>query len=64
MDVRINNMTSNLHVSDARAMLRPEVMEQIVQAVLVKLQRHEQEQQIRKHDMTIDRRAVRLDVED
>ena len=60
-DVRINNLTSNLHMSDARAMLQPEVMEQIVQAVMAHLRQHEHEQQGRQYDMTIERRAARLD---
>lgn len=61
MDVRINNLTSNVHMSDARAMLSPEVMEQIVKAVTAHIKQAEQEQKARQQDMRIEQRAAVLD---
>lgn len=54
MDVRINNLTSNVHLADARAMLTPEVLQQIVEAVGIHLRQEEQQRQEREHDMRID----------
>jgi hypothetical protein len=61
MDVRINNLSSTVHLADARAMLTPEVLQQIVEAVLAHLRREEQQRQERERDMHIDRRATMLD---
>lgn len=36
-DVRINEVTTDVHVTDASAMLTPQVLERIVQAVLRRL---------------------------
>lgn len=61
MDVRINNLTSNVHLTDARALLTPEVLQQIVGAVVIHLREEEQQRQERERDMRIDRRAAELD---
>jgi hypothetical protein len=61
MDIRINNLESNIHLTDARAMLTPEVLEQIVEAVAARLREEEQQAQGRDRDMQIDRRAAELD---
>ena len=61
MDVRINNLNSNVHLTDARAMLTPEVLQQIVEAVVAHLREEEQQRQERESDMRIDRRATELD---
>lgn len=61
MDVRINNLTSNIHMSDARALLSPEVMDQIVRAVEAHLQQVERERLAREQDMRIESRAATLD---
>jgi hypothetical protein len=61
MDVRINNVTSNIHLTDARAMLTPDVLRQIVEAVIVRLREAEQERRQREQDTRIDRRAATLD---
>jgi hypothetical protein len=61
MDVQINNVTSNVHVTDARAMLAPEVLRQIVEAVMVQMQQEAQQRDEREQDMKIDRRAAQLD---
>jgi hypothetical protein len=61
MDVRINNVTSNIRMTDARAMLTPEVLAQIAEAVSAYMQREEQQRQEREQDMKIERRASQLD---
>lgn len=61
MDVRVNNLTSNIHLTDARAMLTPEVLQKIVDAVLVRLRETEQERRQRDQDTSVDRRATALD---
>jgi len=61
MDVRINEVTSNIHVSDARALLSPEVMDQIVRAVAAHLQQAERERRQREQDVRVERRAASLD---
>ena len=61
MDVRINTVTSNIHLADARAMLSPEVMEQILQAVMHHLREQEQRRAERARDEAIDTRAAHLD---
>ena len=61
MDVQINELTSNIHLTDARAMLTPEVLAQIVEAVTRALQEQERERQARERDTQIERRAARLD---
>ncbi len=38
VDVRINDVTTNVNVTDASAMLSPEVLERIVQAVIARLE--------------------------
>ncbi len=60
-DVRINNLESNLHMTDARAMLTPEVRAQIVAEVLRALQEEQRQAQERARDMAIDKRAAELD---
>lgn len=42
-DVRINQITSNVNVTDASAMLTPVMLERIVQAVIARIEE-------RKHD--------------
>lgn len=61
MDVRINNLESNIHLTDARAMLTPEVLAQIVEAVIARLREEDRLAQDRDRDMQIDRRAAELD---
>ena len=38
IDVRINDVMTNVNVTDASAMLSPEVLERIVQAVIARLE--------------------------
>ncbi len=61
MDVQIQELTSNVRVTDARAMLTPEVLHQIVQAVTAQLQTLERERKAREADTKIERRAAELD---
>ncbi len=61
MDVRINNVTSNIRSSDAGAMLTPELLKQIVEAVSAHMQQEEQQRQEREQDMKIERRASQLE---
>jgi hypothetical protein len=61
MDVRINNLTSNIHMQDARAMLTPEVLQQITEAVLLRLRQEAEAEQARRHDEQIEHRATKLD---
>ena len=61
MDVRINNVTSNIRMTDARAMLTPEVLKQIVEAVSAHMEQEKQQRQEREEDMKIERRASKLD---
>lgn len=37
VDVRVNDVTTNVTVTDASAMLNPQVLERIVQAVIARL---------------------------
>jgi hypothetical protein len=61
MDVRINNVTSNIHLTDARAMLTPQVLQQIAEAVSAYLRQEEQLRQEREQDTRLERRASELD---
>jgi hypothetical protein len=61
MDVRINSVTSNIRMTDARAMLTPEVLKQIVEAVSAYMQQEERQRQEREQDVKIERRASQLD---
>lgn len=61
MDVQVNNLTSNIHLTDARAMLTPEVLQQIVEAVLARLRQEEQRRREQEQDAKVERRAVELD---
>lgn len=45
MDVRVNQVTTDINVTDSSAMLTPEVMSQIVAAVIQRLEEHQREQQ-------------------
>ena len=53
IDVRINSLTSSVHLADARALLTPEVLQQIVEAVMIYRREEERQQQDREHDMRI-----------
>jgi hypothetical protein len=55
MDVRINQVTSNVHVGDNQSLLSPEVMDEIVRTVLERLRQEEAEREARQNDRSIDR---------
>lgn len=61
MDIRINRVTSNIQVADARSSLSPEMLEQIVQAVMLRLRDEDQRRMERERDEAIDTRAADLD---
>lgn len=61
MDIRIESVTSDIHLADAREMLSPEVLEAILAAVTERLHRQEQLRAERARDERIDTRAARLD---
>jgi hypothetical protein len=61
MDIRINEMTSRVSVTDARAMLSPEVLQQIAEAVAAYLRAQQEAEKSREQDTRIDRRAAPLD---
>ena len=42
MDVRINDVTTDVNVTDASAMLTPQVLERIVQAVMQRMREHQE----------------------
>jgi hypothetical protein len=58
MDVRIEEITSQVHITDARALLTPEVLEQIVEAVLESLRAQQQLNLDRHNDRQINRQSV------
>jgi hypothetical protein len=59
MDVRINEMTSRVHLTDARAMLTPEVVQQIAEAVAAYLRAQDKTQAERAQDTRIERKTER-----
>ncbi len=61
MDVRINQMNSTVTAGDSSGLLSPELLSQIVEAVLVRLQAEQRLQREREQDMRIETRATRLD---
>lgn len=61
MDVQINNLTSNVHVADARALLAPDLLRQIAEAVAAYMREQDRQRQERERDTRIDRRASELD---
>ncbi len=58
MDVRIEEVASQVHVTDARALLSPEVLEQIIEAVLESLRTQQQVDIVRQQDRQISRQPV------
>jgi hypothetical protein len=45
VDVRVNQVTTDINVTDSSAMLTPEVMSQIVATVIQQLEERQREQQ-------------------
>lgn len=62
-DVRINEITSNVNVTDASAMLTPEVMERIVQTVLARLEERKHDEREAERDRSLGA-GLRQDVRD
>ena len=44
-DVRVNDVTTDVDVTDASAMLTPQILERIVQAVLMRLNEQQRSEQ-------------------
>jgi hypothetical protein len=61
MNVEIQDLTSDVYLTDARAMLTPEVMDLIVAAVLRALREQEGVERDRRADARLDRQALALD---
>ena len=61
MDVRIQELTSDVFVIDAQALLTPEVLAQIVMAVQEALREEAYHADDRHRDRQFDRRATELD---
>jgi hypothetical protein len=59
-NVRIQDLSSDVYVTDARAMLVPEAMDQIVAAVLQALREERALEEDRRQDRALDRSAIRL----
>jgi hypothetical protein len=60
-NVNIQDLTSDVYVTDARAMLVPEVLDEIVAAVLPALRAELALDEDRRRDRALDRSAIRLD---
>jgi len=60
-DVNILDMTSDVNVTDARAMLVPEVIEQIADAVRRSFREEMALEEDRRRDRALDRSAIPLD---
>ncbi len=58
--IYIDQMTSDVHIVDARTLLTPEAIAVIQQQVRQELSRWEQEQRSIDHDTMIDNRASRI----
>jgi hypothetical protein len=53
VDVRINRVTTDLNVTDASAMLTPQILERITQAVLARLEEQQRSQREADQDRTM-----------
>ena len=60
MDVRIQNVTSTVRIADSEALLTPEVLQRIVQAVKQHLEEENALQAARDDDKNINRNASML----
>lgn len=60
MDVRVQNVTSTVRVADSEALLTPEVLERIVEAVKQHLEEEKALQAERDSDKNINRNASLL----
>ncbi len=61
MDVQIQEVESEVEMMDAQAMLTPELLSRVVEAVMQALRDEQHRDSLRRHDMRIDERASRLD---
>ena len=58
-DVRINQVTNDLNVTDATAMLTPHVLERIVQAAIKRIQEIQRDERQQARDFDIRGRRTR-----
>ncbi len=61
MDVEIQDLTSDVLLTDARAMLTPDVLDQIVRAVLSAVREQQELSDDRRRDTRYDQQALALD---
>jgi hypothetical protein len=60
VDVRVNSVQSQVRVADADALLTPEVLERIIEAVRTRLREEDAERREREDDQAVRDRATRL----
>lgn len=60
VDVRVDSVVSRVRVTDPDALLTPEVLERIVQAVRDRLEQDEAQRRERDDDRAVRERAARL----
>jgi hypothetical protein len=60
VDVRVNSVQSQVRVADADALLTPEVLERIIEAVRTRLREEDAERREREDDQAVRDRAARL----
>jgi hypothetical protein len=60
IDVRVNSVESRVQVTDVDALLTPEVLDRIVQAVRARLEEDEARRREREDDRAVRDRAARL----
>lgn len=52
-DVRVNDVTTDVNVTDASAMLTPQILERIVQAVLMRLKEQQRSEQAMEQERSL-----------
>lgn len=60
IDVRVNTVSSRVRVTDADALLAPEVLERVVRAVLERLEDERAREQEREDDKAVREQAARF----
>jgi hypothetical protein len=60
VDVRVNSVQSQVRVADADALLTPEVLERIIEAVRTRLREEDAERREREDDQAVRDRATLL----
>jgi hypothetical protein len=60
-NVNIQDVSSDVYVTDPRAMLTPEVLDEIVAAVMAAVRAEQALDEDRRHDRALDRSAIPLE---